>query len=90
MANVTVVRLNPVFQTYGEMAWNIAPSGDRDNCWVWSVRPFQARDSAFLTGVQSNSDNNLNQSTDVVVRLSANEPPVGGGGLIRITGTVIS
>lgn len=90
MANVTVIRWDPVFQAYGEASWNLHPSGDRDNCWVWSVRPFQARDAAFLSGVLASSDNNLNQSTDVVVRLSPNEPPIGGGGLIRITATVIS
>jgi hypothetical protein len=75
--------------SYGETAWNVV-SGDRDNCYVWSVRPFQARDSAFLVGVAAHSDNNLNQSTDLVVRLSANAPPVGGGGLVRITGAKIS
>ncbi|MEA2454229.1 MAG: hypothetical protein QOI45_491 [Thermoleophilaceae bacterium] len=89
MANVTLIRGNPVFQAYGETAWNMSPSGDGDNCWVWSVRPFQARDSAFLSGVAANSDNNLNQSTDLVVKLSPNEGPVGGGGLIRITGAKI-
>jgi hypothetical protein len=89
MANVGLIRVDPVFQSYGETAWNVV-SGDRDNCYVWSVRPFQARDSAFLVGVAAHSDNNLNQSTDLVVRLSANAPPVGGGGLIRITGAKIS
>jgi hypothetical protein len=86
MATVTLIRVNPVWQAYGEMAWNVHPSGDGDNYWGWSVRPFQARDTAFLSGIGANSDNNLNQSTDLVVRLSPNQGPVGGGGLIRITG----
>jgi hypothetical protein len=89
MATVTLIRLNPLFQAYGETAWNVHPSGDGDNCWLWSVRPFQARDSAFLSGVNANSDNDLNQSTDLVVKLMANEGPVGGGGLIRITGAKV-
>ncbi len=85
MATVTLIRFAPVWQAYGESAWNVV-SGDRDNYYGWSVRPYQARDSAYLVGVAAHSDNNLNQSTDMVVRLSANQGPVGGGGLVRITG----
>jgi hypothetical protein len=85
MATVTLIRIAPAWQAYGEAAWNVV-AGDRDNFYGWSVRPYQARDSAFLVGVAAHSDNNLNQSTDMVVRLSANAGPVGGGGLIRITG----
>ena len=90
MSSVTLIRLNPIFQAYGETAWNVAPSGDGDNAWLWSVRPFQARDSAFLSGVNANSDNNLNQSTDLVVKLANNQGPAGGGGLIRITGAKVA
>ncbi|MEV0727699.1 MULTISPECIES: hypothetical protein [Polymorphospora] len=88
MATVTLIRANPVFQAYGEAAWNVV-AGDRDNYFGWSVRPFQARDSALLTGVAAHSDNNLNQSTDLIVRLSPNQGPVGSGGLIRITGVMV-
>ena len=81
---VAVFRAAPVWQAYGEAAWNVV-SGNRDDFFGWSVRPFQARDSVFLVGVAAHSDNNLNQSTDLVVRLSPNGGSVGGGGLIRIT-----
>lgn len=85
MAEVTLIRANTVFQSFGEIAWNI-PIGDRDNFFGWSVRPFQASDTTFLVGVAANSDNNLNQSTDLVVRMSG---MVGTGGLIRITGVMV-
>jgi hypothetical protein len=88
MATVTLISFAPVWQAYGEVAWNVV-RGDRDNYYGWSVRPYQARDTAYLVGVAAHSDNNLNQSTDMVVRLSANQGPVGGGGLVRITGVKV-
>lgn len=87
---VQLIRVNPVFQAYHEtVAWNVV-AGDRDNFFGWAVRPFQARDSVVLTEVAAHSDNNLNQSTDLVLRLTPNQPPVGGGGLIRITGVKVT
>lgn len=86
MANVAVFVANPVWQANGTQAWNLG-AGDRDNCWTFSVRPFQANDRATLeAGIFANSDNNLNQSTDVVVTLAGS----GGGGLIRLTATRVS
>ncbi len=85
MANVRLSRINPVFQAAGEAAWNVT-GGDRDNFWGFSVRPFQANDTVVLLRVAANSDNNLNQSTDLVINMI----PSGGGGLIRITQVVVS
>ena len=74
----TLIRVNPVFQAYGQLAaWNVV-AGDRE------------RDSVLLESVAAHSDNNLNQSTDLLLRLTPNEPPIGGGGLIRITGVRVT
>ena len=87
---VQLLRFNPVFQAYNEeVAWNVV-AGDRDDYFGWAVRPFQARDSVVLVSVAAHSDNNLNQSTDLIVRIAPNAPPVGGGGLIRITGVKVT
>jgi hypothetical protein len=85
MANVSFFFANPVFQANGPAAWNM-PVGDRDNCWSFSARPFQANDRVILHEVAANSDNNLNQSTDIVITMAAS----GGGGLIRLTAMRVS
>ena len=87
MANVTFFNANPVYQAPGEMAWNIT-WGDRDNYWGFSVRPFQANNTAVLKTISANSDNNLNQSTDLVVDVISAPGIVGG--LLHITGTRVT
>jgi len=82
MATVTRFFSNPVLQNTAtaRWTWNF---GDRDNYWGFSVRPFQANNTAEVTRVISSSDNNLNQVTilDVTVR-GIGGPDVG---LLRFT-----
>lgn len=85
MANVHFFFANPIWQANGTIAWNL-PIGDRDNCWSFSARPFQANDRVTVTSISANSDNNLNQSTDMLVTMQA----TGGGGLVRLTATRVS
>jgi hypothetical protein len=86
VATVTQFWCNPVWQAYGQTAWNVA-WGDRDFYWGFSARPYQANDIVRLDAASSNSDNNLNQSTDLVVTItdSFGGTPRGQGGLIRLT-----
>lgn len=82
MANVQLFRASPVFQAPGEAAWNVNGWGDRDNYWGFSVRPFQANNTAVLLRVAANTDNNLNTSTDLVVNVFS--APGINGGLLRL------
>ncbi|MGV1047383.1 MAG: hypothetical protein ACOYD4_02505 [Solirubrobacterales bacterium] len=85
MATVDQFFCNPIWQSYGTTAWNVPGWGDRDTYWGFSARPHQARDTVSLDAVGCNSDNNLNQSTDLVVRIRNNQGPAGGGGEVRLT-----
>jgi hypothetical protein len=73
---------NPVLQNTVTARWTWS-LGDRDSYWGFSVRPFQANNTAEVTRVISSSDNNLNQVTilDVTVR-GIGSPDVG---LLRFT-----
>lgn len=86
MATAHFRQWSPVWQSAGTAAWNV-PVGDRDNYWGFSARPFQANDTVVVEKVSANSDNNLNQSTDIVLRMI---PGVGGGGLIRLAAGAVS
>lgn len=82
MATVTQFWSNPVLQNTatGRWTWKL---GDRDFYWGFSVRPFQANNTAEVTRLISSSDNDLNQVTilDVTVR-GIGSPDVG---LLRFT-----
>jgi hypothetical protein len=89
MATTTLFQIPPgsTWQANGSQGWWMA-SGDRDNFWGLSVRPFQANDRVRLeAGVTSVSDNNLNQTTEFVVTMTAG---TGGGGLLHIMATRVS
>lgn len=86
MATVHFRQSSPVWQSAGTAAWNMVV-GDRDNFWGFSARPFQANDTVVLEKVSANSDNNLNQSTDIVITMI---PGVGGGGLVRLAAGAVS
>lgn len=65
--------------------------GDGENFWSVSARPYQANDGVRLeAGVNGLSDNNLNQITTFTVTIFPNHnPPIGTGGLIRITAAMV-
>ncbi len=67
------------------MAWNLFGSygGDRDNYWGYSARPYQANNTVVLEKVSANQDNNLSNSTDLVVTVIS--APGINGTLIRFT-----
>jgi hypothetical protein len=86
MATTEYHNADPVWQANGTQGWWLA-SGDRDNYWGLSVRPFQANDRVRLEGpIDSVSDNNLNQTTEFTVTMIAS----GGGGLIHFTAIKVS
>jgi hypothetical protein len=66
------------------MAWNLygGIGGDRDNYWGYSARPYQANSTVVLEKVSANQDNNLSNSTDLVVTVIP-IPPDTSGTLIR-------
>ncbi|WP_406291420.1 hypothetical protein [Embleya sp. NBC_00896] len=84
MGTLSYFWAQPVFQAPGTVAWNV-PWGDRDWYWGFAARPFQANDTTVLERVSANHDNNLNNSTDVVVTMIS-----GGGGLVRLTATRVT
>lgn len=70
------------WQANGTQGWWIG-SGDNANFWGLSVRPYQANDHVRLEGgITSVSDNNLNQTTEFSVTMTAG---TGGGGLLHFT-----
>ncbi len=88
MAGVTYFPANPVYQAPGQVAWNI-PWGDRDNCWTFSVRPYQSNNTTELIKIAANTGNGIDLvSTDLVVNVKSAQGIVGG--LIRITGTRVT
>ena len=65
--------------------------GDRENFCSVSARPYQSNDGVRVEGgVNGLSDNNGNQITTFAVTIFPNHnPPVGGGGLIRIAAALV-
>jgi hypothetical protein len=92
VASVIYRRIEPPgWQAYGgPVGWWMAV-GDRENFCSISARPFQNNDRVRLDGnIEAASDNNGNQITTFRVVISPNaNPPVGGGGLIRVTAAVV-
>jgi hypothetical protein len=85
MASVAYFFTNPVYQAPGQQAWNIA-WGDRDNCWTFSVRPYQSNNTTELIKVAGNTGNGIEfVSTDLVVNVISAPGIVGG--FIRMTAT---
>jgi len=82
MATVTQFWSNPVLRNTATARWTWK-LGDRDFYWGFSVRPFQANNTAEVTRLISSSDNDLNQVTilDVTVR-GIGSPDIG---LLRFT-----
>ena len=86
MANVSFFRsgtadgVGLAFQAPGTVAWNLGGgyAGDRDNYWGYSARPYQANNTVVLEKVSANQDNNLNNSTDLVVTVISNAPGING------------
>ena len=88
MADVRYFHANPVYQAPGQAAWNL-PWGDENNCWTFSVRPFQANNTTELIKIGANTGNGMNLvSTDLVVNVKSAPGIVGG--LIRITATRVT
>ena len=68
----------PVYQAPGNAGW-VWNRGDRDNCWVFSVQPYQANDPGVEVLEQwATTNNDLLQTTHFVVRHADH-------GLIRFT-----
>ncbi len=82
MATVTLIRSNPVMQSTVTARWRWK-QGDRDSYWGFSVRPFQANNTAEVTRLISSSDNDLNQVTILDVTVRGIESP--DMGLLRFT-----
>jgi hypothetical protein len=82
MATVTQFFSNPVLQNAVNVRWRWK-HGDRDFYWGFSVRPFQANNTAEVTRLISSSDNDLNQVTFLHVTVRGIESP--DVGLLRFT-----
>jgi hypothetical protein len=67
------------------MTWTWGPIGDRDIYWGFSVRPFQANNTVEILRMVSTSDNNLEQTTELTVRIRGFDRDRSTSGMIRFT-----